>query len=544
MQAQPGSKGKVRRISYVSAGPVVSRGEQPKRGQPVICNEMRDHVAILPSTGSRGRAYVRGVEYLLDDCPTRGPLRPAHCTLRVVQADKENRRAAAHYPEAATLCAVGEDYIPPAIRMYVPRPISARVLSRTSIDSSSALVMSKRPTQEKTAMTLNAVGGNKFLRRVQSMGTGLARGAMTSLGSGTFTVTEMTPPSAETPISILEDQSIDVTIYRDPYDLAREQSCAKNTAIIDRIEHQAAGEAHRLQSTALVRGPSKLGIVTDCRSLSPVDTTTLQRSTGRTTEKESVSDLSQKPSNSHSPCRAFESFMPSSSGILPLSGALVQEHDLSVSPPPIPPAYGKQTPNPPGGEFIQSSLALSALGTGQRSRGSSMVVPPQEFQGYGLSPSPVPSFSRPQIAPTPQARVIAVEPTSQKSSLPIDIDTMMQSRNLDDGLSFGLNTKVQPSCTATSNPESMLLYSSTAPGVALPAKSGSLSVGTPLLPRGPRAHSLRPRTPNSVSFSSRRQLTIINDSEVIRPVTHRPTSRKQVTKAQPVHLGPGRWHDA
>lgn len=542
MQAQPGSKGKVRRISYVSAGPVVSRGEQPKRGQPVVCNEMRDHVAILPSTGSRGRAYVRGVEYLLDDCPTRGPLRPAHCTLRVVQADKENRRAAAHYPEAATLCTVGEEYVPPAIRMYVPRPISARVLSRTSIDTNGSLVMSKKPTQEKTALSLNTLGTNKLLRRVQSMGTGLTRGAMTSIGSGTFTATEMTPPSVETPISVLEDPSIDVTIYRDPYDLAREQSCAKNTAIIDRIEHQAAGEAHRLQNTALVRGPSKLGIVTDCRSLSPVDTTTLHGSEMKVTEKESISDLSQKPSNS--PGRAFESFMPSSSGILPLSTAFVQEHELSVSPPPIPPASSKQTPNPPGGEFVQSSLALSALGIGPRSRASSMGVPPQDFQGYGLSPSPVPSFCQPPVASTPQARVIAVEPTSQKSSLPINVDIMMQSRNLDDGLSFGLTTKIQPSCTAASDPESMLLYSSTAPGVALPTKSGSLSLGTPLLPRGPRPHSLQPHTPNSASFSSRRQLTIINDSEVIRPVTQRPTSRKQVTKAQPVHLGPGRWHDA
>lgn len=566
--------GKLRKISYVNNTTGSERTDAPKKGHPVLCNEMRDHISILPSKVSNGRAFVRGMEYLLPSTPDGAHIRPQRVVLSIAEGTKSpwDKDRSVRLPQAATLCNIGDEYVKPEVRTRVPRPVSVRVLSRYTLGTERQPV-----TQQKGGCSLissflaqRSVDGRGAGRIAEGKASyGRARSHYGSLfpGSATFHLTD--GGTLESQSSQMCDDSIDLTIYRDPCSIAREVACTKNTQAVTHTDAETAGELQRLHDSC---------IRTSISSSNPSSNTELQReyrrppvisfcapgakhAAGQKSEVragpiQSVANIeNMAPELSNSPPPIFTK--PTVSAVTPVgpsvvstkeesfglrvsaltsasaqASASVQRHNTSSRPP-----RSHQDPNavsvshPEGGYQSAASLTPSTMAESSvHSYGQGSVLQECSSEPSDMAPE---SLLPGAFVEANQARAKTVTGYGSSGMM------QLQYRELDNLETSFSRYVASFSCIQNAPEGEPDPNSLTAPGVTLPSMHPHDPSPSFLATNStPYNFKARAYSAQAAAIAPKRRFNIINDSAVPEQHVLRPSSRKQVTKAQNVVLGP------
>ncbi|KAE8303022.1 hypothetical protein GL50803_0024985 [Giardia duodenalis] len=568
--------GKLRKISYVNSPIGSDKIDAPKKGQPILCNEMRDHISILPSKTNAGRAFVRGMEYLLPNVPDGANIRPQRVLLSIADGPKSSwdRDRSIHLPQAATLCNIGDEYVKPEVRTRVPRPVSVRVLSRYTLGAEK-----QSAAQQKSGCSLissflaqrSADGrGTSRLERRTSYERARSHGGSLFPGSATFHLTD--GGTLDSQSSQVCDDSIDLTIYRDPCSIAREVACTKNTQVVTHTDAETAGELQRLHDSCAR---------TSVSSSNPSSTTEMQREYRRPPiisfcAPGARSVAGQKKETHAGPIQSIPTVEP-----------MIVE--LSHSPPPTftKPAISTVTPVGPsvvstkeGSSGLQmSALASNSLGKTSASiqkhttsskppRGQQdpAILPASCPEGSGhvyitrsntsstLAESSVHSYDQEHALPDHSSDTSDIAPESllpgasirpnqlraRTAAGPASLEVMqLQYRELDNLEASFSRYAASFSCIQNTPEGELNPNSLTAPGVALPSMHpNDPSPSFFATSTAPHSFKARAYSAQSAAAAPRRRFNIINDSAIPEQHIVRPSSRKQVTKAQNVVLGP------
>ncbi|EFO64176.1 Hypothetical protein GLP15_2052 [Giardia lamblia P15] len=570
--------GKLRKISYVHSSAGSDKIDAPKKGQPILCNEMRDHISILPSKTNAGRAFVRGMEYLLPNVPDGAHIRPQRVLLSIADGPKSSwdRDRSIHLPQAATLCNIGDEYIKPEVRTRVPRPVSVRVLSRYTLGTEKQSV-----AQQKSGCSL--ISSFLAQRSTDGRGTGRlerraserARSHCGSFfpGSATFHLTD--GGTLDSQSSQVCDDSIDLTIYRDPCSIAREVACTKNTQAVTHTDAETAGELQRLHDSCTR---------TSVSSSNPSSTAEMQREYRRPPiisfcAPGARSAAGQKKEIHAGPIQSITTIEPMNT-------------ELSHSPPPTftKPAISTVTPVGPSITSTKegsSGLQMSVLASNSLGRASASIQkhatsskPPRgqqdpailaasclETSGHAhttqsntslasstMAESSVHSYDQENVLPEHSSDTSDMAPESllpgasirpnqlraKTAARPTSLEMMqLQYRELDNLEASFSRYAASFSCIQNTPEGELNPNSLTAPGVTLPSMHpNDPSPSFFATSTAPHSFKARAYSAQVAVAAPKRRFNIINDSAVPEQHIVRPSSRKQVTKAQNVVLGP------
>lgn len=593
LRSNSSKTGKLRKISYVNNAIGLEKTDTPKKGQPILCNEMRDHISILPSKLNNGRAFVRGMEYLLPNTPDGANIRPQRVVLSIAENSKSSwdRDKTIHLPQAATLCNIGDDYVKPEVRTRVPRPVSVRVLSRYTLGTEKQLrtqrkdecslinsFLAQKSMTSQGANSRTADGSSKSLyRRSQSNHRPLFH------GSATFHLTDGgTLGALESQNSQVYDDSIDLTIYRDPCSIAREVAYTKNTQAVTHTDEETAGELQRLHDSC---------VRTSISSSNPSSNAETQR------------EYRRPPVVSFcAPCIKSTIHQKKESQPGPIQSIPNAEHinvELSHSPPPVftKPTTSAITPLGPsnistrdGGSGLQASALIQASTSTQRHNTSNkpprtqpdhITIPVSYLEDHEhntmdnshydmqhhtsqtpstVVESSVHSYGQGSCLNDQSSTLSDMAPESLLPGAPVDISNIraktavehtssgvfqLQYRELDN-LEASFNKNINSFSCIQNTPECEPDPNSlTAPGVALPSmRPIDQSPSFPITPNPPQSFKARSYSAQASVVVQKRRFNIINDSAVLEQHIIHPSSRKQVTKAQNVVLGPSQRRGA
>lgn len=595
LRANSSKTGKLRKISYVNNTIGLEKTDTPKKGQPILCNEMRDHISILPSKVNNGRAFVRGMEYLLPNTPDGANIRPQRVVLSIAENSKSSwdRDKSIHLPQAATLCNIGDEYVKPEVRTRVPRPVSVRVLSRYTLGTdkqpriqkkdgcsliSSFLAQKSMGSREADGRTADGSGKPPYGRARSHHGSPFP-------GSATFHLTDGgTLGAPESQSSQAYDDSIDLTIYRDPCAIAREVACTKNTQAVTHTDAETAGELQRLHDSyvrtsisssnpssnaEMQREYRRPPVVSFCAP--SIKTTAGQKKESHPGPIRSIPNIEHTNAElSHSPPPIFTK--PPTSAITPLGPSNISARDGSS---------GLQV-SALASALIQASTTAQKHNTSNRppqNQQEPITIPISHLEDHGynhdnthdvqyrtsqtpstMAESSVHSYGQGSCLHEHLSDLSDMAPESLLPGAPIETGQtraktaagyissgvmQLQYRELDNlEASFSKNIAsfscIQNTPECEQDPNSL-----TAPGVALPSmRPNDPSLSFIATPGAPPSFKARAHSAQASVVVPRRRFNIINDSVVPEQHIIRPSSRKQVTKAQNVALGPSQRRGA